>query len=243
LSEEEKAELWASLPPHQRDARSKGIPQLGSGAIYPINEEDLLVDDFPIPDHWPRAYGFDHGWNATAALWGAWDMEPEKPILYLYSEYKRGQAEPEVHVANIKTRGDWISGVSDPSKGTSSKDGEQLLETYMELLPGLSAADNAVEAGLFDVYMLMTQGRIKVFRSLPMWLGEFRMYRRDENGKVVKVNDHLMDDTRYLVRSGRAVAKVMPAKMYGKRNNIGEKEYNPLTHGLDSAYDHMTHGL
>lgn len=231
LSKEEKEALWAALPPHQRDARSRGIPQLGSGAIYPIQEEDLLEDDFPIPDHWSRAYGFDHGWNATAALWGAWDMEPAKPILHLYSEYKRGQAEPEVHASNVKTRGDWICGVSDPSKGTSSRDGEQLLMTYKTLLPGLQEADNAVEAGLFDAYMLMTQGRLKVFRSLTMWLGEFRMYRRDENGKVVKENDHLMDTMRYLVRSGRKVAKIMPIKMFAERN-ISQDDYDPLNFGL-----------
>jgi hypothetical protein len=35
----EKASMWAGLPPHVRDARSKGIPALGQGAIYPIPEE------------------------------------------------------------------------------------------------------------------------------------------------------------------------------------------------------------
>jgi Terminase RNaseH-like domain len=49
----------------------------------------------------------------------------------------------------------------------------------------------------------MSAGRLKVFSSLSNWYQEFRLYRRDENGKVVKERDHLMDAMRYLVKSGR----------------------------------------
>ena len=44
------------------------------------------------------------------------------------------------------------------------------------------------------------------------WLSEFRLYRRDEKGNVVKENDHLMDATRYLVVSGLQVATTEPVK-------------------------------
>ena len=37
------------------------------------------------------------------------------------------------------------------------------------------------------------------------WLSEFRLYQRDEDGKVKKANDHLMDATRYAVMSWPAV--------------------------------------
>ena len=53
LSKSEKDELIASIPPHQRDARTKGVPQLGSGAIFPVPETDVLVEDFDIPPHYP----------------------------------------------------------------------------------------------------------------------------------------------------------------------------------------------
>ena len=42
LSPEQKAALWGSIPPYQRDARSKGIPQLGSGAIHPVPESEIV---------------------------------------------------------------------------------------------------------------------------------------------------------------------------------------------------------
>jgi len=53
LSEEAKAELLASIPPYQREARSKGVPQLGAGAIYQVPESDIVVPDFEIPAHLP----------------------------------------------------------------------------------------------------------------------------------------------------------------------------------------------
>jgi hypothetical protein len=46
--------------------------------------------------------------------------------------------------------------------------------------------------------------------SLQNWLSEFRIYRRDEKGKIVKQNDHLMDATRYLILSGLHVASREP---------------------------------
>ncbi|MGE0525885.1 MAG: terminase family protein [Bdellovibrionales bacterium] len=211
LSEEAKAKMLASIPLFQRDARSKGIPQLGAGAIYPVPESDFVVDDFAIPEHWPRVYGMDVGWNRTAAPWGAWDRESD--VLYLYSEHYRGQAEPSIHAQAIKARGDWIPGVIDPaSRGRTQKDGQQLVQDYVDLGLHLSFAFNGVESGIYEVWQRLSTGRLKVFRSMNNWLAEFRLYRRDEKGKIVKANDHLMDATRYLVMSGleKAITKPQP---------------------------------
>ena len=45
---------------------------------------------------------------------------------------------------------------------------------------------------------------------LHNWRSEFRKYHRDEKGKIVKANDHLMDATRYLIVSGRTCLRVKP---------------------------------
>jgi hypothetical protein len=37
------------LPAHERKARTKGIPVLGSGRVFPIDEDDLKVAAFEIP--------------------------------------------------------------------------------------------------------------------------------------------------------------------------------------------------
>jgi hypothetical protein len=207
LDEDTKRELWNSTPPHLRDARAKGIPSLGSGAIYPIAVEEFEVKPFVLPAYWPRAYALDVGWNRTAGLWGAWDQSDD--TLYLYAEYYASQAVPAVHASAIKARGEWIKGVIDPaSRGRAQADGEQLFATYRELGLKLSAADNGVESGIYKVWERLSTQRLKVFSTLMNWKAEYRLYRRDESGKIVKSFDHLMDCCRYLVASGRSVATV-----------------------------------
>ncbi len=211
LSEEAKASLINSIPPYQRDARTKGIPSLGSGAIYPVAESDITVDDFPISGDWPKAFAMDVGWNKTAGVWAA--QSPDTGVIYLYSEYYRSKAEPSVHAHGFRARGEWIPGVIDPaSRGRSQKDGTKLIETYQDLGMKIEPALNAREAGIQLVYQLLSSGQLKVFKNAcPNWLKEYRMYRRDENGNIVKKDDHLMDATRYFCLSGRDLPRTKPA--------------------------------
>lgn len=209
LTEEDKKELWNSIPPYQRDARTKGIPQLGAGAIYPIAEDEILVEPFELPRYWPRCYGLDVGWNWTACVWAAWDQESDR--VYYYSEHLRSGAEPAIHAAAIKARGDWIPGVVDPAaRGRSQIDGQRLIDLYTDLGLFLAFADNSVEAGIMTTWERLSDGRLKVFNSLLNWRAQYRMYRRDEKGKIVKKDDHLMDASRYLNMSGLALAGLPP---------------------------------
>jgi phage terminase large subunit-like protein len=211
LDETEKQALMATTPPYQIHARTEGEPTLGSGAIYPIAEAEILVPTRDIPDTWRRVYALDVGWNRTAALWGA--EEPGTGILHLYSEHYQGQGEPASHAQAIRSRGEWIKGVIDPaSLGSSQIDGRTLMAIYGTLGLKLEPAVNAVEAGVTEVWNLLVSGRLKVQEHLHNWRSEFRKYHRDEKGKIVKANDHLMDATRYLVVSGRACLKAPPAK-------------------------------
>jgi hypothetical protein len=141
----------------------------------------------------------DVGWNRTAVLWGALDRDSD--TLYLYSEHYEGQGEPAVHASAIKARGP-VTGFIDPaSRSRSQSDGEQLLSLYREEGLSLMVADNSVETGIYDVHQRMTSGRIKIFSTCQNLLKELPLYHRDENGKIVKRNDHLCDCMRYLVRA------------------------------------------
>ena len=210
LGEKEKADLLATLPEYQRDSRVKGIPVLGSGLIYPLSESDYLVSDFAIPKHYKRVWALDTGWNCTAVIWGA--LDPDTDVCYLYSCYKRGQAEPETHAAAIKSRGKWIPGVGDAAD-ISKIDGKKMISIYRDT-HGLDVIlpQKAVEAGIYKMWCAMTSGSLKVFRSLTPFLEEIRFYARDVNGQVVKKNDHLMDATRYLLMSGLSRAKPAPVE-------------------------------
>jgi phage terminase large subunit-like protein len=208
LTREMKDELYSKLPPHQRDARTKGIPRLGSGAIYPVIEEDIVVPDFVLPAHFQRGYGLDVGWNRTAAPFVAYNRETD--THYLYAEHYRGQVEPAVHAQAIQARGKWMTGAIDPAaRGRGQDGGQALLVQYQRLELNLMLANNAVEAGIYEVWSRLSTGRLKVFKSCVNWLSEYRVYRRDDKGQIVKKNDHLMDATRYVINTP-AVLSYMP---------------------------------
>lgn len=210
LTQAAKDELIAGIPPFQRDARTKGIPQLGAGAIYTIPVADVSVPDFPIPKSWRRAYGLDVGWNWTAAAWVAYDETND--TVYLYNSYKRGQAEPVVHAAAIKLRGAWIPGVIDPAaQGRLQDDGRKMIEMYRGCGLNIEPADHTIETGIFEVWNRLTTGRLKVFASMAEWFAEYSLYRRNEKGVIVKENDHLMDASRYVLMSGIVRAITEPA--------------------------------
>jgi phage terminase large subunit-like protein len=211
LSDETKIELSKTIPPHLREAKTKGVPYLGSGAIYPILEEEVKCRPFQIPDDWQRCFGLDVGWNRTAAVWLAFD--PENKVSYIYDEYYRGQAEPAVHASAIKARGYWIPGVIDKaSRGRSQVDGVQLIQVYRELgldlLPSLES--KTVDSGLVKTLQLLSNSQLKVFSTCQHWFEEYRIYRRDENGKIIKTNDHLMDATRYVIEHKDFLLKTNP---------------------------------
>lgn len=220
LTEKAKAELLSEIPVYQREARSKGTPTLGKGAIYPVDEDTFVIEPFAMPDYWPRGYGIDVGWNRTAVVWGARDLETD--TLYLYAEHYGGRMDASENARHIRGKGEWIPGFIDPaSRGRSQADGQQLLQNYLDQGLDLTVANNAVEAGIDLVWMRLVSGRLKICRHLVHWLNEFRKYRRDEHGKVVKADDHEMDATRYLVVSGLDGMKTQSRKQYQPPNRGG----------------------
>lgn len=167
------------------------------GIVYPKPDSAIVVKDFAIPDHWPRAYGLDVRWLTTAAIWGA--LDPASDVLYLYSEYLR-EAELSAHVAAIRARGVWIPGLIDAqANGRTQVDGDRLVQMYRNLGLVLQTLDNPLESGVLDLWERMHLGRWKVFASLSGYLDERRLYRRDERGQIVKEHDNLQDASRCLV--------------------------------------------
>ena len=229
LSDDAKKELWQTIPAYQRDARTKGIPQLGSGAIYPVPESEITVAPFTIPPTWKRCYALDVGWNRTAAVWLA--QNPQSKVWYGWSEHYVGRSEPGLQVQAIRARGRTIPGVIDPaSRGRSQVDGRQLIQDYRDLGLDITEAKNAVEAGLYDVWQMLVSGQLKIFDNLLNLLEEYRVYRRDEKGHVVKEKDHLMDALRYAIVSGRDIAKpdvAPPSRNSGARGWEGQPGTDP----------------
>jgi hypothetical protein len=220
LTEKEKAKILRGVPPWQLQARKSGIPGHGIGAIYPIPESVMIIPPFDIPRHWPRSYALDPGWNVTAALWVAWNID--RPYTdyqgnkrhpgVAYAEYYRGQEHPAIHAAAIRSHGAWIPGLIDPAaEKARGPDGELLIDVYRNLGLNVSKADNTVVSGLVTTWDMLSTGKLQIFDTLTNWRKEFRLYRRDEKGVIIKKNDHLMDCTRYQCMSGFVAARPPPA--------------------------------
>ena len=178
--------------------------------VYPIPESKLVVPDFPIPGHWPRAFAVNVNWSKIAAIGGTRD--PESDVLYLFSEYCE-DAEPATQVAAIRSHSDWIPGLMDPTtKGRGQSDGDRLMQVYRALGLHLERVDNTFESGILNVRQRMQSGRLKVFASLSKCLEEHRCYRRNDLGQIVNENHALQDAARCLVNGlSRFRTKPTPA--------------------------------
>src|SRR5687767_10360691 len=85
LSDEAK-QLLESFPPHEREMRQKGVPTYGRGLVFPFSDDQIMVEPFEIPKHWPQIIGIDFGWDhpfAAAKL--AFDRDAD--VVYLIAEY------------------------------------------------------------------------------------------------------------------------------------------------------------
>lgn len=211
LDEDTKRKILASTLPYQREARMNGEPVLGVGVIYPIAESDITIANYAIPDTWPKSYGLDVGWNRTAAVFVAREMGTGKYLLY--DIHYMGSTEPPSQAMGIKARGDWLVGAIDPaSRGRSQVDGRRLITEYKKLGLDLVEADNAVEAGILAVWTMLVSGQLQVMEKCLPWFKEFRNYHRDEQGVIVKKDDHALDATRYWARTGINHMKPKPMR-------------------------------
>lgn len=202
-TQEQRDAIISSYPSHERDARAKGIPTLGSGIIFPIIEDEIIVDPFKVPDYWKHVAGIDFGWDhPTGAAKLAYDADND--VVYLTADYRANELTPVLHVASLKPWGDWFPWAW-PHDGLQHDKGSgvQLAENYR--LNGLNMmyeratwpdGTNGVEAGVQDMLERMQTGRWKVFSTCQSWLDERRLYHR-KDGKIIKERDDVISASRY----------------------------------------------
>ncbi|MDE2447229.1 MAG: terminase family protein, partial [Alphaproteobacteria bacterium] len=200
---EQRQKIIDSYPPHEREARTKGIPSLGSGRIFPIEEDAIICEPIELPKEWAVLGAMDFGWDHPFAAVKLYH-DREADCIYVASEYRQREASPIIHAAALRPWGEklefaWPHDGLQHDKGS----GDQLAELYrgqgLDLLPEKATFEdgtNGVEAGLMDMLDRMKTNRWKVFRTCGGWLEEFRLYHR-KDGKIVKERDDLISASRY----------------------------------------------
>ena len=107
FTETQRKEIIAAYPPHEREARVRGVPSLGSGRIFPVTEESITVDHRDIPPHWPRIIGLDFGWtHPSAAVEVCWDRDVD--CVYVTKVHRVSEASPITQAAAIRPWGEHI---------------------------------------------------------------------------------------------------------------------------------------
>lgn len=213
IKQEDKDRMKKLYSEHEYECRTKGIPMMGEGAVFPVSEDNLKCDPFKIPDHYARICGIDFGVDHPAScVWLAWDRDAD--IIYVYDAYKQRNESPVYHVAAIKKHGDWIP-VAWPHDGVNREKGNNtpLIETYKThklpaALPMSARYENKkggaqpTEPVIMEVLERIKLGKFKVFSSLGQWFEEYRNYHR-KDGKLVRVMDDMLSATFYAMMMKR----------------------------------------
>lgn len=214
FTDAQRQRILDSYASHEREARARGNPALGSGRVFPLAADDVREVAFDLPDHWPRLCGLDIGWDhPTAAVWLAWDRDTD--TAHVYDSYRVREQTPVVHAAALKSRGDWIP-VAWPAdalqhdKGSGQPVATQYRAQGVEMLPDPARfADGSVsvEAGVLEMLDRMKTGRLRVAAHLSEWWEEFELYHR-KDGRLVKERDDLLCATRYALMMLRFAAEL-----------------------------------
>lgn len=206
----ERAKIIAGYLPHEREARARGVPMLGSGRIFMTPEESILEAPIErVPSQWAKLwgidFGIDHPFGAVLILW-----DKDADIIHVHHTVRMSdamvmqQARPMLQVAAAVP-------VAWPHDGhvRDRNSGEPMSKLYKRekllMLPDHATWPDggfSTEAGILEWDEREKTGRLKVANHLSDWLEERRFYHR-KDGQIVKLKDDLMSATRIAIMAKR----------------------------------------
>ncbi len=208
LDETTKEQILSAYPPYQRDMRSKGIPLMGSGLIFPVDEDSIKCDPFKIPEYWFVINGLDFGWrHPQGHVQLVWDRDAD--MYYVVNAWKKAEAQPfeAWHVVrpwaeDIPTA--WPQDGLQHEKGSAKQQKDYYEEEGWLMLPEHATWPDGgvgVWAGIMEMLNLMETGRLKIFSNLFEMFTEIREYHTKTtisgNIEIVKLKEDLIAALRY----------------------------------------------
>lgn len=211
----ERSRIAASYPDHERQARTQGVPMMGEGRAFGVDEEEIKVPRFEIPDHFARIKGIDFGIDHFAAAVDI-AIDRDKDVIYVTRVWrKRNVTDVSEHCAAITHNTPWIP-VAWPHDGANREkggaSGVQLKTKYVEKgvrMLGRSACYKNDRLGaqprdpiVLEINDRCVSGGFKVFADCVEFFDEYRNYHR-KNGKLIDRNDDVLKATFYAVMMRR----------------------------------------
>lgn len=180
------------------DRYIKGLWCVAEGLVYPDFGENNITDE--VPERGEYYISVDYGTvNPFSA--GLWLYDGDKAVRvdeYYFSSRKEGrQKTDEEYYSELKTLAgnneiEYI--VVDPSAASFI----ECIRRHGEF--SVRGAKNDVIDGIRVVSNMLKRGKVLIHKRCKDAITEFKLYRWDEKGtldKVIKENDHAMDDIRY----------------------------------------------
>jgi hypothetical protein len=238
---EEKQKRIAGYADYEREARSQGVPLLGSGRVF-TTAEDAIREPYLdyVPPHWTKLWGIDFGMgHPFAAVLTAWDKDND--VIHVLHCFKQADTLIMQDAARMKQAG-IMAPVAWPQDGTQrdKQAGEPAAMLYkkegLDMLPmhaQFESGSRSTEEGILEMDQRLKNGKLKVSAQLTDWFEEYRFYHR-KDGQIVKKRDDLMSATRMAImmkRCGKAVA------LGSKKVDPKGRRPRPLDNDLDWLFD------
>lgn len=202
IPEAERENIIRSWPLHERDARAKGIPMLGSGRIFPYPDEAIAEPALEhIPAYWGKLwgcdFGIDHPFAAALILW-----DRDNDVIHVHHTVRMTDALPIMHATPMKhVAGNvpvaWPQDGTQRDKGSLEPISKQYRKAGLLMLPQHATwPDGSVstEAAIMEMQERIVTGRFKVANHLTQFFEEFALYHR-KDGVIVKLHDDILAAT------------------------------------------------
>lgn len=223
-----------TLSAHEIDLRLKGIPAIGKGAVFKLDEDAVTYDPdtLLIQPHWSTVWGSDWGDVTDATVLILSHRDTDNDIIYIHdciwlgNEGEARDAEAVARVLRMHPNcGAPIVIPSDESaKAKSSETQGKILQRLgfnVHVDPffnpqdsqlsvkrmGLAKAEryNDIERGLIEMRYLFANGKLKINKHLWQLLREMRSYSYSlTSSNGYAGEDHCIDAARYSVMSNIA---------------------------------------
>ncbi len=222
--------------PHEREARARGVPTLGSGRIFMASEETVVEAPLEyIPAYftkiWGIDFGIDHPFAAALIIW-----DKDNDVIHVHHCIRISDALPIQHAAAMKPIGAAIP-VAWPQDGTQRRDDGKPMSDHYKRQGLLTLSEHATwpdggvstEAGILEMDERERSGRLKYAAHLSDILEERRFYHR-KDGKIVKLKDDLLSAVRIAIMMKRYARAVPLGGKAAERMAWGDGQ---LARGVD----------
>lgn len=175
---------------------------VAEGLVYPgFDAARHVVRDVPQDGRYFISIDYGTKNPFSAGLWCLFDGVATRVAEYYHDGRAKGPRTDEEHYAALER----LAGGRNVEKLVIDPSASSMIEVIRRhhRFP-VRAAKNEVVPGISNVSTFLAAGRLKIHESCRDCIREFRLYRWNEQGpeeKVIKENDHAMDDVRYFCRT------------------------------------------